>query len=206
MIRREVRPGSVRPDWLRTFWVKFLPACKDRGRNEVNRTVNVLCLLVVAVLAFAGCGGGDDGPGEVTYGGNGGSETSASGSDGAGGEGPARVYRADTEEFQEILFDEGGYTLYRFSGDKGSEPSCYGACAEKWPPLITEGQPVAYAVLPSKLGQAERKDGTVQATYFGHPLYTYVGDKVTGEVTGHGVEAFGGTWYALHKNGKDLEH
>jgi len=40
-------------------------------------------------------------------------------------------------------------------------------------------------------------------TYFGHPLYTFVGDKVTGDANGHEVEAFGGTWYALKANGQD---
>ncbi|HET8815562.1 MAG TPA: hypothetical protein VFM51_11500 [Solirubrobacterales bacterium] len=173
----------------------------------MNRITYVLCLLAVLAVALGGCGGGDDSTTEGA-GGNGGDQTSASESNEESGGGPAKVFRADTAEYNEILFDESGYTLYRFDKDKGSESACYGACAKKWPPLLTEGQPVAYAVLPSKLGTTERKDGTTQATYFGYPLYTYVGDqgKVTGRVTGHGVEAFGGTWYALHKNGQDLEH
>lgn len=172
----------------------------------MNRTIYALCLLVTLALALAGCGEGDDGTTETLPSRDGGKKPASS--DGGGGGGPAKVFRADTAEFEEILFDENGYTLYRFDKDKGSTSTCYGACAKQWPPLLTEGQPVAYAVIPSKLGTTERKDGTTQVTYFGYPLYTYVGDlgKVTGKVTGHDVEAFGGEWYAIHKNGQDLDH
>jgi predicted lipoprotein with Yx(FWY)xxD motif len=161
------------------------------------------------MLAFglAACGGDDSSSTDT-----GSSAAEASAQDGSGGAGdnsaPAGVYRADTEKFQELLFDEFGYTLYRFDKDKGSTSTCYGACAKEWPPLLTEGKPVAYAVIPSKLGTTERKDGTTQVTYFGHPLYNYVGDQekgnATGEVLGQGVKSFGGTWYAIHRNGKDL--
>lgn len=175
----------------------------------MNRTIYALCLLVTLAIVLAGCGGGGDATtaGATTSGGGDDDEKSASGSNGEAGDSPAKVYRADTSEFKQILFDEQGYTLYRFDKDKGSKSTCYDACAEKWPPLLTEGQPVAYAVIPSKLGATERKDGTTQVTYFGHPLYNYIGDegRVTGKVTGNGVEAFGGTWHALHKNGEDLE-
>lgn len=166
-------------------------------------------MLVMLAIALTGCGGGDS---TTASGNESAGDESASTNDGEtisnSGGGPAKVFRADTAKYNEILFDEQGYTLYRFDKDKGSESTCYGACAKKWPPLLTEGQPVAYAVIPSKLGTTERKDGTTQATYFGHPLYSYVGDqgKATGEVTGNGVEAFGGTWHAIHKNGQDLEH
>lgn len=170
----------------------------------MNRTIYALCLLVM-VVALAGCGGGDDSTTEGAYGGSGGDETSASSSDDEGSGKATRVFRADAGGYEEILFDEGGYALYRFSKDKGSKSTCYGACAKKWPPLLTEGQPVAFAVIPSKLGMTERKDGTTQATYFGYPLYTFVGDKVEGEVSGNGVKAFGGTWHSLHRDGKDLK-
>lgn len=172
----------------------------------MNRINYAFCLLVMLAVALVGCGGGDDGPNEGAYGLNSGNEEQASENGDEGGKKPARVYRADAAGYNEILFDEGGYALYRFDKDEGSKPTCYGACARKWPPLLTEAQPVAYAVIPSKLGTTERKDGTLQATYFGYPLYAFVGDKVSGEVNGHGVKAFGGTWYAIHKNGKTVKH
>ncbi len=95
-------------------------------------------------------------------------------------------------------------TLYDFHKDKGTMPSCYGACAKNWPPLITTGNPQAMgAAQASMLGTTERKDGTMQVTYDGHPLYTFVGDKGPGEATGNDITAFGGEWYALLPNGKE---
>lgn len=167
----------------------------------MTRPISALCVLVALALALAACGGGgDDSSTEATSSPK--TEAAASSEIGA-----ARVYRANTGEFQEILFDENGYTLYRFDKDKGSTPTCYGACAKQWPPLLTEGQPLAFAVIPKKLGTTKRNDGTTQATYFGYPLYTFVGDKKypTGQVHGNGVEAFGGTWHAIRKNGENAE-
>jgi predicted lipoprotein with Yx(FWY)xxD motif len=172
----------------------------------VKRTIYGLCLLV-ALLVIAGCGGGDDGASSSST--SAGDEKSGTTSQKEKSErlSPrrARVYRANTENFKEILFDEEGYALYRFTKDKGSTPTCYGACAKQWPPLLTEGPPFPFAVIPEKLGTTKRKDGTTQVTYFGHPLYNYVGDndKPTGKNTGHGVKAFGGTWLSPEKYGQD---
>ncbi len=55
----------------------------------------------------------------------------------------------------------------------------------------------------SKLGTTERKDGTMQVTYAGHPLYTFVEDKKPGEANGNDVSAFGAQWYALKGNGEE---
>jgi predicted lipoprotein with Yx(FWY)xxD motif len=173
----------------------------------MNRTIYALCLLVTLALALAGCGGGDDGPGEVTYGPTAAEEKAAEEEAAAPEKRRIRasVWRAESEDIKRGIFEFDGFTLYRFDKDQESKPSCYGACAKKWPPLITELKPYGVDVVKSKVGTTRRKDGTLQVTYFGYPLYTYVGDKVTGEVNGHGVEAFGGTWYALRANGQDKQ-
>lgn len=177
----------------------------------MTRTVSAFC--AIAVLAFslaglAGCGEGDGDstastPAEQSTEATGGSEEEVS-----GGGGPAKVFRANTGSFKAVVFDESGYALYRFDKDKGSESTCYGGCAKQWPPLLTEGTPIAFAVIPQELGTTERRDGTTQVTYFGHPLYGFLGDRKhpTGQFHGHGVEAFGGTWLALNRNGEDLRH
>lgn len=173
----------------------------------MNRTIYALCLLLMLV-AIPGCGAGDDTTAVTAVGPEGKPAAGRSEEEAAAKIGPTKVFRADTAEHEMILFDEQGYALYRFDKDKGSKSTCYGACAKRWPPLLTEGEPIAYAVIPDELGTTKRKDGTTQVTYFGHPLYNYVGDKSveTGKVTGHGVKAFGGEWYSIHKNGKDLKH
>ena len=112
------------------------------------------------------------------------------------------VFGAEGEEFGIILYDLSGHTLYTFEKDKGGKSSCYGACAKTWPPALTEGKARAGGeAIPAKVGTTKRKDGTVQLTYAGHPLYTYSRDRST-ETTGNGVESFGGEWYAIRPNGE----
>lgn len=175
-----------------------------------------LLLLIALAFAIAGCGDSEDGPGPGAYGLETAQDETAQdktvSEEADTGEKPKKVFRAsiwraDSEDIKRGLFEFYGFTLYRFSKDQGTTSTCYGACAKKWPPLVTEGKPNGVDVVRSKMGTTKRKDGTLQVTYFGHPLYTFVGDRVpsgaTGKVNGNGVEAFGGTWYALKANGQD---
>jgi predicted lipoprotein with Yx(FWY)xxD motif len=104
-----------------------------------------------------------------------------------------------------ILVDSKGITLYDFVKDKGTTSVCYGACAALWPPLLTTGKPVAGpGVRPSLLGTTRRKDGKVEVTYGGHPLYYFVTDRKPGQTTGQGVNQFGGPWWVLSAAGKEI--
>jgi predicted lipoprotein with Yx(FWY)xxD motif len=55
------------------------------------------------------------------------------------------------------------------------------------------------------LGTTARSNGTKQATYNGHPLYTYAGDTTPGQTTGEGLNQFGAEWYAVSPQGKKVE-
>ena len=104
-----------------------------------------------------------------------------------------------------ILVDQKGITLYDFPPDRGKISVCYGACAAIWPPLITHGKPVAgRGVHASLLGTTKRKDGKLQVTYRGHPLYYFVSDRDPGQTTGQGVNQFGGPWWVLSPVGKEV--
>jgi predicted lipoprotein with Yx(FWY)xxD motif len=104
-----------------------------------------------------------------------------------------------------IIVDSKGITLYDFPPDKGTTSVCYGACAALWPPLITHGKPVAgRGVRASLLGTTKRKDGKLQVTYSGHPLYYFVTDRKPGQTTGQGVNQFGGPWWVLSAAGKEV--
>ena len=181
----------------------------------------LLALLAVAAIAIAGCGGGGSsyGSGESSsasssenassgsgsrYGGS--SESKSAGSESAPGaeSGAGVVSLGNVQKLGMVLVDSNGMTLYDFHKDKGTTSSCYGPCAEGWPPMLTEGEPtVGNGATGSKLGTTERKDGTMQVTYAGHPLYTFVEDKKPGEANGNDVSAFGGQWYALKGNGEE---
>jgi predicted lipoprotein with Yx(FWY)xxD motif len=104
-----------------------------------------------------------------------------------------------------ILVDGKGITLYDFVKDKGTTSACYGACAALWPPLLTHGNPVAGpGVHASLLGTTKRKDGKLEVTYGGHPLYYFVSDRKPGQTTGQGVNQFGGPWWVLSATGKEI--
>ncbi len=184
----------------------------------------LLAVLAVAAIAIAGCGGGGSGgysSGESSsgssnenassgagnrYGGSSESESKSASSEVPPGaeSGAGVVSLGNAQKLGMILVDSNGMTLYDFHKDKGTTSSCYGPCAEGWPPMLTEGEPtVGNGAMASKLGTTERKDGTTQVTYAGHPLYTFVEDKKPGEANGNDVSAFGAQWYALKGNGEE---
>lgn len=177
-----------------------------------------LCLIALLAFAIAGCGGGDSTSGGGVYGGGGGGESTGETSSGGrygGGEKPAAssegggagvVKAAKVGDLGTIVVNSAGLTLYDFHKDKGGTSACYGACASAWPPLLTEGEPKADAgAMASQLGTTKRKDGTVQVTYNGWPLYTYAGDQAPGEANGNDIDQFGAEWYALQPNGEEPE-
>ena len=69
------------------------------------------------------------------------SSESASPSTGPSGAG-TRIIAADSE-FGTMLYDASGQPIYLFTAEPGSRPGCYDACAEDWPPVLTDGAPRA---------------------------------------------------------------
>ena len=104
-----------------------------------------------------------------------------------------------------ILVDSKGITLYDFPIDKGTTSVCYSACAALWPPLTTNGKPHAGpGVRASLLGTIKRRDGKLEVTYAGRPLYYFVTDKKPGQTTGQGINQFGAPWWVLSPAGKEI--
>jgi predicted lipoprotein with Yx(FWY)xxD motif len=102
-----------------------------------------------------------------------------------------------------VLVDSKGRTLYSFGADTKDTSRCSGACATNWPPAASPKKPtVGQNVSASSLKVIKRGDGSRQLSYAGHPLYRFVGDKKPGDVTGQGINAFGGLWYVLSGKGK----
>ena len=94
-----------------------------------------------------------------------------------------------------VLVAANGRTLYLFTADKGKKSTCYGQCAGYWPPLFAAKPTAGAGVKASLLGTTKRKDGKLQVTYAGHPLYFFAQDKKTGQVNGQGFVHFGGSWW-----------
>ena len=97
-----------------------------------------------------------------------------------------------------VLVSRTGATLYRYAPDGTGAPTCTGACATAWPPLIVPAGSTAPAagsgVTSADLGTVTRSDGALQVTYKKMPLYTYAGDASSGQTNGQGV---GGVWFVV---------
>jgi predicted lipoprotein with Yx(FWY)xxD motif len=55
-------------------------------------------------------------------------------------------------------------------------------------------------VVSNLIGITQRRDGSTQVTYGGHPLYYYVNEG-PGEVLCHDVFLNGGNWYVVQPDG-----
>lgn len=154
--------------------------------------------VAVVALAVAGCGGSSD---DLQTASDGAPSPTAPTKSSSG----ASVGLASSK-LGKILVDGQSRTLYLWEADTGPVSTCAGACASAWPPLTTEGQPVAGAgVSASKLGTTKRHDGTTEVTYNGHPLYTFSGDSAPGQTAGQGSDGFGAEWYVLSATGNAIE-
>jgi predicted lipoprotein with Yx(FWY)xxD motif len=90
-----------------------------------------------------------------------------------------------------VLTTAKGLTIYWFVVDTNGKSHCYGSCAHYWP--IVKG-PVSASGVSGTFATTTRKDGAKQATWNGHPLYTYVGDTAPGDAKGNNLNIDGGIW------------
>jgi predicted lipoprotein with Yx(FWY)xxD motif len=145
-------------------------------------------LLVVALLALTGCGGGSSaspGPSKPT----------------------AQLPTVDTSSNRlgEVLVDSKGRTLYVFAKDTGKKSTCFGSCAHAWPPLLAKAKPtVTGDAKPALISTSARPGSPAQVTYNGHPLYVYQGDETPGKANGQGLNSWGGKWFAVSPAGKRI--
>jgi predicted lipoprotein with Yx(FWY)xxD motif len=161
--------------WLRDGLPRALP----RVLAGVG-AVSVLALVLLAV-AVAGAATAPSAPTP--------SSSSASG----------QVLKATQIKGVTVLTNSKGMTLYWFAPDTSTKSACYGSCAAYWPPVY--GAQKAGPGVTGKLGTIKRTDGTIQASYDGHPLYTYIGDSHPGQATGNNIDLNGGFWYEVHVSG-----
>jgi predicted lipoprotein with Yx(FWY)xxD motif len=103
-----------------------------------------------------------------------------------------------------VLTNAQGRTIYWFAIDTPTASKCTGICLQYWPPVIGTPTAAPGTSLPMGFGTIKNAAGQVQATYGGHPLYTYMGDSAAGQVTGNGLNLSGGLWWAMTPNGAKL--
>ena len=101
-----------------------------------------------------------------------------------------------------------GHSLYLFTADKTGSSRCTGSCANTWLPLLTSSRAVAArgsGVNARLLGTIRRGNHALQVTYNGHPLYVFAGDNSPGQITGEGINQFGGHWYLVNTSGNAVK-
>ena len=119
--------------------------------------------------------------------------------------GAATVNVAEVGTFGQALVDGTGRSLYLFTNDTqdSGTSSCTGECLVNWPPLLTDGEPVAgTGVDAAMLGTITLPDGTTQVTYNGWPLYYYIDDAAAGDANGQGV---GDVWFLVTPAGEMIQ-
>jgi predicted lipoprotein with Yx(FWY)xxD motif len=162
----------------------------QRITSGPSRLRMLLALLAVAAAAavLAACSS------------SGTSSTGSGGSTGTGSPaaGTAGSLKTATIGGVTVLTSAKGFTLDAFAPDTPTRSNCNGTCAQNWPPV--KGPATASGVTGT-FGTIKRSDGSVQATFDGHPLYTFAGDTAPGQAKGNGLNAAGGLWHEITTSG-----
>lgn len=112
-----------------------------------------------------------------------------------------KTISASGSSFGTMLFGPKRQAIYIFERDRRRKSNCFGSCAKLWPPVYTNGAPVAgKGVRRSLLGRIKR-GRRWQVTYNGWPLYYYAHEG-PGQVKCHNVRLNGGLWWVIGPNGK----
>ena len=96
------------------------------------------------------------------------------------------------------MVDDAGLTLYGFTNDGNGLPTCEGACAGAWPPLLVDGPELPDGLEAAILSVVERGDGSHQLEAGKWPLYRFAGDANPGETNGQGS---GDVWFVVNPLG-----
>lgn len=107
-------------------------------------------------------------------------------------------------QYGRVLADGSGEAVYLFDKERAARSQCYGECAAAWPPVLARarsGPRAGRGATASRLGTTRRRDGRIQVTYAGQPLYYYVHDS-PGRILCHDVVEYGGTWLVVKPDGR----
>jgi predicted lipoprotein with Yx(FWY)xxD motif len=156
------------------------------GRTRL-RMLLALPAAAAAVAALAACSSSGTPSGASSSGASGGHVAAAAGS-----------LKTTTIGGATVLTNAKGFTLYSFAPDTPTTSNCNGTCAQNWPPV--QG-PATAPGIKGTFGTIKRSDGSAQATFDGHPLYTFVGDTAPGQNKGNGLNAVGGLWHKITTSG-----
>ena len=172
-------PDSLRPA---ARWARRRAAAPGPGRHRRRVDWLVPAAVAAAALIVAACASS----------GSGSNGAAGRPSHAAGSASSSSTLRTAPINGAAVLTNANGFTVYSFAPDTPTTSKCNGSCAHSWPPV--EGPAMAGPGVTGTVGTITRSDGTIQATYNGHPLYTYLGDTAPGQAKGNGLNVAGGIW------------
>ncbi len=158
-------------------------------RTGLLRPRTAVAALAVAAIALAACGSSSP---SATTAASANTGTGAAASPGTTAA-AATVKTASSSQFGTILVNSAGMALYTYGPNNGETTNmCTGACLQAWPAVTVPAgtTPTLASGVAGTLGTAKQSDGTLQVTYNGMLLYTFVSDTSPGQVTGNGVAKF----------------
>ena len=161
----------------------------ENGAKERSLRIRTLAAAGMAAVAMGATACSSS---SSTGAGNGTSSSAPASPSGAAGSGALKTATIDGVS---VVTNAQGFTLYSFAPDTATTSKCSGPCAQIWPPLT--GPVAAAQGVTGKLGTITRSDGSKQATYDGHPLYTYIADNAPGQANGNNLNLNGGIWHEV---------
>jgi predicted lipoprotein with Yx(FWY)xxD motif len=90
----------------------------------------------------------------------------------------------------DVLTTPDGMTVYIYDKEAEGSASCYGACAEDWPPVLAPADAKPFG----EFSLVKRIDGTRQWAYRGKPLHLYREDQAPGDAKGDNYDGF---WHVI---------
>ena len=161
-----------------------------RGGAARLRMLLALPAIAAAATALVACSSSGTTSGASSGGGSTGTSTPAAATAGS--------LKTTTIGGETVLTNARGFTLYSFAPDTPTKSNCNGTCAQNWPPV--KGPATASGV-KGTFGTIKRSDGSTQATFDGHPLYTFAADTAPGQAKGNGLNVAGGLWHEITTSG-----
>ena len=181
------------------------------------RTHRALITTVIGILALLSSAAAVAGPAVAAPARGAGQAGAGQAVAGRAAAGPVVVVTTTASKFGRVLVTGSGRSLYVFSGDnfpfsptRPPQLACTALnkapnglpCTTAWPPLIATGRLVARGgVRQAGLGTVTRNH-LKQVTYFGHPVYRFIGDGAAGQKNGENFPAFDGMWYLVATSGR----
>jgi predicted lipoprotein with Yx(FWY)xxD motif len=108
--------------------------------------------------------------------------------------------KSNATDLGPVLAGPDGRTLYGFTNDVEATSTCYGTCAEAWPPVIVESNwTVGPGLDNGVFSTIIRDDGHEQLVAGKFPLYYFSGDSAPGDLNGQGS---GDVWFAVNTSAR----